>query len=130
MWYFNSRSRSLSSFRSRNQLSIRFIARYPPQKSVGPLPSDEPSYLSQGGAAFARSVSMNRTWLRVPFPIASNRLSASLSVPDGGGRDTEIPGLPGQRISKSVRAAGQSRTHADPPKRGFGGSACRACLEE
>src|SRR5947207_3386076 len=130
MWYCNSRSRSPSSFRSRNQLRIRFIARYPRQKSVGPLPSDEPSYLSQHGAAFGRSVSMNRTWLRVQFPIASNRLSASLSVPAGGALDTEIPDSPGQRISRSVRAAGQSRTRAPALKRGFGESACRACLEE
>src|SRR5882724_8040805 len=92
MWYFNSRSRSLSSSRSRNQLSIRFIAPYPRQRSVGLLRSTEPSCLSQRGAAFARSVSMNRTWPRVPFPIASTRLSASPSVPAGGGRDTEIPG--------------------------------------
>src|SRR5215472_9705850 len=130
MWYCNSRLRSPSSLRSRNQLKIRFIARSPHQKSVGPLPLDGPSYLFQRGVAFARSVSMNRTWPRVPFPIASNRLSASPSAPAGGALDTEIPGLPGRRISRSVRAAEQSRTHAQAPKRGFGESACRACLEE
>src|SRR5215472_9674017 len=106
MWYCNSRSRSPSSLRSRNQLRIRFIARYLRQESVGPLPSDEPSNLSRRGAAFAQSVSMNRTWLRVQFPIASNRLSTSLSVPVGVALDTEIPDSPGQRTSRSVRAAG------------------------
>src|SRR5437879_20972 len=130
MWYCNSRSRSPSSLRSRNQLRIRFIAQYLHRKSVGPLPSDEPSCLSQREAAFARTASMNRTWLRVQFRIASNWLSASPSVPGGGGRDTEIPDSPGQRISRSVRAVGQSRTHAPPPAREFGESAYRACLEE